>query len=80
MKIKFGTAHVIFGRSSYLLQADTNGAKLYTGQHDLHESLLDQTAFDMLPTCDIVVLNSALFWKIQKRRTRQNIGKVIVHL
>jgi hypothetical protein len=73
MKAEYGHAVVCLEKNYYLFKSVTHGQPLYIQQHDLYLNRLAD-GFQGLHTCDVIVLNTALFWEQDARK--RNIGRV----
>ena len=65
-------------RSGYFLnRVVSHGKGLYTKTHDLYIDIIE-TGLKDLKTCDVIVLNTALFWQLEgyKKREKKTIGRI----
>lgn len=62
----------------YFLNNIRRHGKIYTSSYDLYADKLHST-MKKIDTCDIIVLNTALFWnlEIDQNRSKKNIGRII---
>jgi len=62
----------------YFLNNIRTHGKLYTSSYDLYADKL-HPAMKKIDTCDIIVLNTALFWNLETdhKRSKFNIGRII---